>query len=67
MAAVTSQASGFFIHMLAGKPGRASVGTVVTTVGALRLVAAIGILVYALIAKRPVTYAAAGSSLSHEA
>jgi hypothetical protein len=43
----------------------ASVGPVVTTVDTLLLVAAIGILVSVLLAKRPVTAAAAGSSLVH--
>jgi hypothetical protein len=40
----------------------ASVGPVVTTVDTLLLVAAIGILAPELLAKRPVTDAAAGSS-----
>jgi hypothetical protein len=44
------QSGGFFLHLALGKPGKASVGTAVTTVGAILLVVAIVILVVGLLA-----------------
>jgi heme/copper-type cytochrome/quinol oxidase subunit 4 len=46
---VLAQSGGFFLHMGIGQPGRGSLGTTVTSVGALILVAAILLLVYGLI------------------
>jgi hypothetical protein len=45
---VVAQSGGFFIHMLKGEADKRSMGTTVTTCGAILLTAAIGILVYAL-------------------
>jgi hypothetical protein len=49
VAGILAQSGGFFIHMLVGQPNQASIGTRVTTVGALLLIAAIAVLVYGLI------------------
>jgi hypothetical protein len=49
---ILAQSGGFFIHMIAGRPNEASVGTAVTTAGALLLAAAIGILIYGLVTTR---------------
>lgn len=46
---ILAQSGGFFLHMLTGQPGSASIGTVVTTVGAVLLATAVLILVYGLI------------------
>lgn len=46
---VLAQSGGFFLHMVMGDPGESSPGITVTTVGALLLVVAIGLLVYGLI------------------
>ena len=46
---VLAQSGGFFLHMGIGQPGRGSLGTTVTSIGALILVAAIALLVYGLI------------------
>jgi hypothetical protein len=46
---VLAQSGGFFLHMGIGQPGRGSLGTTITSVGALTLVAAIGLLAYGLI------------------
>lgn len=45
---ILAQSGGFFIHMLKGQPDRASIGTTVTTIGALLLACAIALLVYGL-------------------
>jgi hypothetical protein len=49
VAGILAQAGGFFIHMVKGEPGKSSIGTTVTTVGAIVLTAAIAVLVYGLI------------------
>jgi heme/copper-type cytochrome/quinol oxidase subunit 4 len=46
---VLAQSGGFFLHMGIGQPGKGSLGTTVTSVGALILVMAIALLVYGLI------------------
>jgi hypothetical protein len=46
---VLAQSGGFFLHMGIGQPGKGSLGTTMTSVGALILVAAIALLVYGLI------------------
>jgi heme/copper-type cytochrome/quinol oxidase subunit 4 len=46
---VLAQSGGFFLHMGVGQPGKGSLGTTLTSVGALILVAAIALLVYGLI------------------
>jgi len=46
---VLAQSGGFFWHMLVGKQGRLSVGTIVTIVGALLLAFASLLLAYGLI------------------
>lgn len=48
VAGLLAQAGGFFIHMTKGEPDKPSIGTSVTSVGAVLLAAAIAILVYAL-------------------
>lgn len=48
IAGILAQSGGFFVHMLRGEPGRTSIGTTMTSVGALLLTAAIAILVYGL-------------------
>jgi hypothetical protein len=50
-AGVLAQSGGFFVHLAVGKPGQRSVGTTITTVGAVLLAGAILFLVYALIAR----------------
>ena len=45
---ILAQPGGFFVHMAIGEPGTPSLGTM-TTVGAVLLAAAMGLLVYALI------------------
>src|SRR5215471_7466090 len=42
---ILAQSGGFFLHMIAGRANEASVGTAVTTAGAVLLAAAIGILI----------------------
>jgi len=49
---ILAQSGGFFLHMLIGRPDVASLGTTVTTVGALLLAVAILILVYGLVTTR---------------
>ena len=46
---VLAQSGGFFLHMLVGQPGQASLGTTLTTLGAIILAVAIIILVVGLI------------------
>lgn len=48
---VAAQSGGFFVHMAVGKPGQRSIGTTITTAGAILLAGACLFLVYALIAK----------------
>src|SRR5262245_34348740 len=43
---ILAQSGGFFLHMLVGSPGEASAGTVVTTLGAVLLAAAVLLLAY---------------------
>lgn len=43
-----AQSGGFFVHMLRGQPDASSIGTRMTTVGALLLTVAIGFLVYGI-------------------
>lgn len=45
---ILAQSGGFFIHMVKGQPGRASIGTRVTAIGAILLTCAIALLVYGL-------------------
>jgi hypothetical protein len=45
---ILAQSGGFFLHMVKGQPNRASIGTTVTTIGAILLTSAIAILVYGL-------------------
>lgn len=49
---ILAQSGGFFLHMLIGRPGEPSLGTTVTTLGAILLVAAIAVLVYGLVTIR---------------
>jgi hypothetical protein len=49
---ILAQSGGFFVHMLVGRANEPSVGTSVTTAGAVLLVAAIGILIYGLVTAR---------------
>ena len=46
---ILAQSGGFFLHMLVGQPGAPSVGTTVTTLGAVLLAAAVVVLVVGLI------------------
>jgi hypothetical protein len=50
---ILAQAGGFFVHMATGRPDAPSSGTLLTTVGAVLLAAAMLFLVYALIAEYP--------------
>ena len=47
---ILAQSGGFFLHMLIGQPGEASLGTTITSLGAVLLAGAIAVLVYGLIA-----------------
>ena len=49
---ILAQSGGFFIHMIIGQPDHASIGNTVTTMGAVLLICAIGVLVYGLITAR---------------
>jgi hypothetical protein len=49
---ILMQSGGFFLHMVVGRANEPSVGTSVTTVGAVLLAAAIGILIYGLVTTR---------------
>lgn len=49
---ILAQSGGFFLHMLVGRPGEPSLGTTVTSLGALLLAAAVLVLVYGLITSR---------------
>jgi hypothetical protein len=46
---ILAQSGGFFLHMMIGQPGAPSVGSTVTSLGAVLLAMAIAILVYGLI------------------
>jgi len=46
---ILAQSGGFFLHMLVGQPGQPSLGTAVTTAGAVLLGGAILLLAYGLI------------------
>lgn len=59
MLGTLAQSGGFFLHMAVGEEGSGSIGTTVTTVGALVLVVAVGMLVYALITTPGAPFAAA--------
>jgi hypothetical protein len=52
VAGILAQSGGFFLHMLVGQPGAPSMGTMVTSLGAVLLVSAILVLVYGLITTR---------------
>ena len=49
---ILAQSGGFFLHMAIGQPGAPSLGTAITTLGAVLLAAAVLILVYGLITTR---------------
>lgn len=49
---ILAQSGGFFLHMLIGQPGETSLGTTITSLGAMLLVIAILILVYGLLITR---------------
>jgi hypothetical protein len=46
---ILAQSGGFFLHMIVGQPNRGSIGTALTSAGAVLLACGIGILVYGLI------------------
>lgn len=46
---ILAQSGGFFLHMVIGQPGETSLGTTITSLGAILLVIAISILAYGLI------------------
>ncbi len=48
VAGILAQSGGFFIHMTKGQPGAPSIGTRITTIGAVLLTVAISILVYGI-------------------
>jgi len=52
---ILAQSGGFFLHMAVGQPGTPSIGTTITSVGALLLAASILVLVYGLITTRQET------------
>jgi hypothetical protein len=49
---ILAQSGGFFLHMLVGRPNQASIGTTVTTIGAVLLAGAVVVLVYGLVTTR---------------
>jgi hypothetical protein len=49
---ILAQSGGFFLHMLAGKPGKLSAGTMITILGAALLAFAALLLAYGLIVAR---------------
>lgn len=51
---ILAQSGGFFLHMWMGQPGEPSLGTALTSIGALILALAIFLLVYGLIMSRNV-------------
>ena len=48
IAGILAQSGGFFIHMVKGGAGKTSIGTTITSMGAVVLTAAIAILVFGL-------------------
>ena len=52
LAGILAQSGGFFLHMAIGKPGETSLGTTITTLGAVLLGGAILLLVYGLVTAR---------------
>src|SRR5574341_1015693 len=46
---ILAQSGGFFVHMLVGRPGAPSLGTTITSLGAVLLAGAVLTLVYGLI------------------
>jgi hypothetical protein len=46
---ILAQSGGFFLHMVIGQPGAPSLGTTITSLGAVILAAAVLVLVYGLI------------------
>jgi hypothetical protein len=49
---ILAQSGGFFVHMMVGQPNAPSIGTFITTAGAVSLATAVGILVYGLVTIR---------------
>lgn len=49
---ILAQSGGFFLHMVVGQPGQPSIGTAVTTIGAVLLALSVLVLVYGLITSR---------------
>ena len=49
IAGVLAQSGGFFVHMSRGQADRPSIGTTITTIGALLLTVAVGVLVYGIV------------------
>lgn len=49
---ILAQSGGFFLHMLVGRPGQVSLGTTITSLGALLLATAVFVLVYGLIVSK---------------
>lgn len=50
---ILAQSGGFFLHMVIGRPGAPSAGTMLTITGAVILTVAVLFLVYGLITARP--------------
>ena len=53
VAGILAQSGGFFVHLAVGRPDAPSIGTRLSTVGAVLLAAALLFLAYALIAETP--------------
>src|SRR5215471_3874544 len=49
---ILAQSGGFFLHMIVGRANEPSIGTYLTTAGAVLLAAAIGILIWGLVSTR---------------
>src|SRR6516165_1562292 len=49
---ILAQSGGFFLHMIVGRANEPSIGTAVTTAGAVLLATAVGILIYGLVNTR---------------
>ncbi len=49
VAGILAQSGGFFVHMMRGSEGQASIGTTITGLGAALLTAAIAILIYGIL------------------
>jgi hypothetical protein len=52
---ILAQSGGFFVHMLIGQPGQPSIGTLITSLGAALLVAAILALVVGLVSTKRIS------------